>query len=61
MCQIQDGCARAVAKPVASMKRAVYQVTIFFFFQAEQAVLQLVSFCYSFLSQNYHPDIDMEV
>lgn len=51
-CQIQYGCVRAViCKPAATMKWAVYQVTPFFF-QAEQAVLQLVSFRYNFLPQN---------
>lgn len=51
-----------MCKPAAAaMKRAVYQATIFFFFQAEQAVLQLVSFRYNFLPQNYHSDVDMEV
>ena len=33
----------------------------FFLFQAEQAVLQLVSLRFNFLSQNYHRDVDMEV
>ena len=62
MCHIQYGCVRAViCKPAAAMKWAVYQVTIFFLFQAEQAVLQLVSLRFNFLSQNYHRDVDMEV
>ena len=43
------------------MKWAVYQVTIFFLFQAEQAVLQLVSLRFNFLPQNYRCDVDMEV
>lgn len=37
---------------ITAVKLAVYQVTFSFFFQAEQAVLQLVSFLYNFLPEN---------